>query len=84
MQHPFITPSHLTRTHADRLRRDVNSIHGTVNLPNSTTVRAEVAAMLDGAVREPPAPATWRVGVIPRVRNWIPGWIGWLRAMPLP
>lgn len=73
----------LKDTNADRFRRDSYLLHAMVNLPEAPAVRAEIAAMLDNAERPapekrpPPRPAR-------RLREWVPRWIGWLRAMPMP
>ncbi|PRY23626.1 hypothetical protein CLV78_104117 [Aliiruegeria haliotis] len=54
-----------------------------VALPPSRAVRAEVAAMLREIAADPP-PDRRRRTLPERLRDWVPRFAHWLRAMPLP
>ncbi len=86
MPHPFIDIAHLNTHHADRFRQEASLLHGTVNLPDSPAVRAEIGAMLAQAEQDRAilAPRRRRAGLTSRIRAWIPRWFGWLRTMPMP
>ena len=84
MPHPFIETDHLKEIYRDRFPRDAHLLHGTVNLPDSAAVRAEVTAMLREVASDPPPPRPAHVPLTRRFRAWFPRWLGWLRAMPTP
>ena len=80
----FLEDARRADDQSERLRAHATPELARARLPASDAIRAEIAAMLEAALPDPPELRARHVGPWGRVRLWLPRLGLWLRTMPLP